>query len=267
MASNETDYGKKMAEVVALMAMLRGKVDALIAKKIAEIIAMCQEYAYLGKRFSFKSVPGLDEDITRLLLQLSDEVMSESMRGVDKAIELSGSTERNSIISYVNRERDGEDATTRDDKYASRLKYFVEGMMAVGFANHLNNVKMYRDIITYYKTPYVYPLISEAFKHPEGYVSEMILSRGFHLGSGTQGDVAKGFTVVGRTMIDEAYQMGTALTFKKMGYEFYRVRRGSTYDCATCDELCVGVHPVNDIVLPAHPHCCCYMIPVTENGQ
>ena len=42
----------------------------------------------------------------------------------------------------------------------------------------------------------------------------------------------------------------------------YRVHRGSTYDCEECDELCIGIHPLDDQVLPAHPRCMCYTTPV-----
>ena len=37
----------------------------------------------------------------------------------------------------------------------------------------------------------------------------------------------------------------------------YFVHRGSSYNCPVCDDLCGYIHPLDTMVIPAHPNCAC----------
>ena len=52
------------------------------------------------------------------------------------------------------------------------------------------------------------------------------------------------------------------LNFAKRGAIGYRVHRGSTYYCPSCDELTKTIWPVDILVLPNHTRCMCFMTPV-----
>lgn len=44
---------------------------------------------------------------------------------------------------------------------------------------------------------------------------------------------------------------------KNSGAVGYFVYRGSSYDCPVCDDLCGYMHPLDTMVIPAHPNCAC----------
>ena len=87
---------------------------------------------------------------------------------------------------------------------------------------------------------------------------------GAKYGKGTPESILKGLTLTNQTMVNQAYQYGRILRYRHDGAIGYRVYRNSTYDCPVCDELCIGIHPLDEIVLPAHPRCVCYTKPVYE---
>lgn len=69
------------------------------------------------------------------------------------------------------------------------------------------------------------------------------------------------------TAINRAFQYGRVRRYAKDGAIGYRTHRGSTFDCAYCDELTKSIHLLTDIVLPAHPRCMCYSTPVNADGS
>lgn len=85
-------------------------------------------------------------------------------------------------------------------------------------------------------------------------------------GKGILASPVEGMTLVGQNMLNEAYQHGTMLGYRRRGALGYRVHRGSTYDCPVCDTRSIGIHPVTEICLPTHPRCCCWTIPVFGEG-
>lgn len=252
-----------MHEVIGILDGLNGKVSARISKKIDQILALALPYRYLGARFSFKMNGDLDKEVNQLLLDLSNAIYADFEGDTKKAIGIvNEDDDTDAILAYTRRNIEGKDTIERLDGYASQLKYYIEGMIAIGFANKMGNADIISHVKSYYRRPYADPLARKAFTEPMEYTSNWIASRGFHLGNGVSTDVVKGMANVGEYMINEAYQYATILDFRKMGAKGYVVRRGSDYDCMQCDELTIGVHPLDEIVLPSHVHCRCYAEPV-----
>lgn len=248
-------------EVIDYMSEMKGVVSSKTMEKVRKILSLASAYSYMGAKFNFKVEKDLDTEVTQLLLDLSNEILIESETRAKKTIE--DKDNENAVLAYIYRDINGASAIERVDSHSSHLKVLLEGYFAVCFARGLSSSSILGSTLRFLTNPYTYPDVAKAFLKPEEYNSAFIRSRGIHFGKGIANNPIDGLTLVGSYMIDEAFQYSTMLGFINDGNIIgYKVHRGSTYDCAICDELCVGVHQLDEMVLPAHPRCCCYMTPV-----
>ena len=106
-------------------------------------------------------------------------------------------------------------------------------------------------------------MMRDAFAHYTDYNASVIQSRGFHFGRGVNTNPIEAITIYEQNRVMIGYQRSVLLDYQRDGSIVgYKVHRGSDYDCPVCDELCVGIHLIDEQVLPAHPHCCCWTTPV-----
>ena len=251
-----------MDGIVKMMGEVRERVSARTYDKIRQILFLVQTYSYLGKDFTFDVDEDMDAAVNKLLLELSDSVINDANEYARRAIVRAGNEEdTDAVLLYIARSNGGQTLTERTDMQASRLKYLIEGFFAVCFVNGMTNSDIIADLPVFLSNPNSYPHIREA---KPGFASPGV-SGGFHFGRGVDSDPIEGMTLTEQQAINEAFQHATLLKFRKDDEVIgYRVVRGSTYDCPLCDELCVGIHPLYEEVLPAHPRCCCRMVPVTR---
>ena len=247
-------------EMIALLASLEGKVRRQTMARIWAIFERAYPFSYLGSKFTFSSDKDLDRQVNALLLALADEILADirdtTIRDVDEE-------DRNAVIAFAMRAINGRDVTERVDSHASRIKYLLEGYIAVCFANGFSEADILGNTSRFLSEPNTWPPMRDAFANADEYKSGHIRSRGFHFGRGFDLDPIKGLILVVATSVNAGWQYNAVLGYRRNGNVIgYRIHRGSDYDCAVCDELCATVHPLDEIVLPAHPHCVCYTTPV-----
>lgn len=162
-------------------------------------------------------------------------------------------------------------------KYASALSQEVKWFVAGGFA--------YAAIRDYLKDPLGF-LASESTKPAQKKVTKqtdgrMTLApvfmdgkrrrslsevlRDFRgsitaVGSGNSYEVGKSAWGLLNYTSMEAYNDALAMKWTNGGAIGYYVFRGSTYDCPACDEQCGWLHPLTDMAVPVHLHCCCVTV-------
>lgn len=73
-------------------------------------------------------------------------------------------------------------------------------------------------------------------------------------------------TRYGRYMIAWGWSKYLFDKSQKSGAIAYKVCRGSSYPCSTCDYECSYIHTSLDTLPPYHAHCRCYAIPVYSTG-
>lgn len=73
-------------------------------------------------------------------------------------------------------------------------------------------------------------------------------------------------TRYGRYMIAWGWSKYLFDKSEKNGAIAYKVCRGSSYPCPTCEYECSYVHTSLDTLPPYHAHCCCYVVPVYLTG-
>lgn len=236
-------------------------VRSRLTDTVAKVLALAETYRRLGKKFTFDADDDLDKQVNKLLVELSDEVLEDAEERMLRAIKETDAEEEDedAIIAWV---KTNKDAQTNLDKYASHLKFILEGWLAIGFAEKLSKGNLITDIFTYIANPYVSPQWQRAFKEGQDYASEIISSGGYHWGKGTPISVLSGMSIVEADLINTAYNRGLIFGFAARGAIGYKVYRGSNYDCPDCDEVCAVVHKIDEYVLPVHPNCVCYAVPI-----
>lgn len=250
-----------MDRVIELMARAKEDVERRLRICIPEIIRECAAFAYLGKSFSFDASLDLSDRVNQRLIALSDEILSDIEERARKAIEFAEEEDDEEIIlSYIKRKIGDEDIVQRLDKHCSTLRYFLEGWIAIGLVNEIKEYELTNTIFAYLDNPFASPLWQEAFN--AGYLSDAIRGGLYQYGKGNQKNVLSALTEIEMYAINEAFQYGRVLKYKKMEAIGYRTFRQSSYPCEHCDELTTQIWPLDIMVLPAHPRCVCGSEPV-----
>lgn len=248
------------SDLARLMATMEGRVDRRTLETARKVLEAAFAYGYLGGRFTFSANADLDEEVNRLLLALSDDILADIDEG---CVEDVPEDDRDAVLLFARRPIGGKDVTERVDSHASRLKYLLEGYLAVCFASGFSKAAILGDVSRFLHAPNAWPPMQEAYADPEGFAPAAIRSRGYHFGRGVDSDPSRGLALVLSTTVNGAWQYEALLGYQRNPDVIgYKVHRGSDYDCPECDELCIGIHPLDEIVLPAHPHCMCYTTPV-----
>ena len=249
-----------MDRVIDEMAKAKDDVERRLRQYIPEIIRECMAFGYLGKNFTF-DVSDLSDRVNSRLIALSDAILDDIESRAKWAISYAEEEDdEDAILLYIKRKIGEEDIVQRLDKHCSTLRYFLEGWIAIGIVNKLQEYELTNNILSYIDNPFASPLWQEAFN--AGYYSTAIRSRGYSYGKGNQRNVLSALTEIERYTINEAFQYGRLLHYGKTGAIGYMIHRGSSYDCPHCDSNCGFVIPLNDIRLPQHNRCCCWSEPI-----
>lgn len=251
-----------MDRVIREMEKAQADVERELRTYIPEIIRECMAFAYLGKNFTF-DIQDLSDRVNAKLIALSDAILADIEERAKRAIAYAEEEEDTDVIlAYINRTIGEEDMVKRLDKHCSTLRFFLEGWIAIAFANKITEYDLTNTILQHMDNPAITPLWQEAFN--EGYRSASINGK-YNYGRGNQKNVLKALSEIEEYAINEAYQYGRILGYRKKGAIGYRTFRQSSYPCDHCDELTMRIWPLDVIVLPAHPRCVCGSRPVFAN--
>lgn len=251
-----------MSSIINIQTRIEPQIRRKVKEYLSKITDLSEPFRYMGRTFVFSANTNLDTAVNKIFISLGDSILNDIEGYVKSAISLAEAEEDdNTIIPYISREQDGITPQKRIDRHSSRLKYIVEGWIAIGFANKITKGKIINEMTTFLDNRTASTLWKKAEK--DANYSATILKDGELLkGKGIMSSVIKSYSLIGETMTREAYTYGRILQYEKMGAIGYKVKRNSSYDCPLCDELCEVIHPLNEIVLPAHPRCCCTTIPI-----
>lgn len=248
-----------MPEVIDLMAGMRAYVNGRTLAAVNQVIALSQAWDFLGENFTFDASADLDAEVNRLLVQLSDAIMEETERRAEAAAD---EETRETALIWARRAMDGHDTVWRLDRHCSDLKFALEGYLAVCFARNIAGPEVFGGVTAFLNSPNTWAPMREAAQGTS-FRSRFASEGGIHFGRGVATDPREGMTLVAQTFINEAHQKATLEGYARTrGVIGYRVHRGSSYDCPECDDLCRGIHPLGEQVLPAHPRCVCFTTPV-----
>lgn len=240
---------------------LRLKIDSRVTAAMFDIIALSQPYKVYGKSFTFESIKSLDNEVNSILVKISDDIVSDIIDCAESGV--AEEEDKEAAIAFATGRFDERTLQEMVDMQMTHLKNMTEGWLAIGFANDMSVSDICTQAKVWIKNPYISEHWKKAFKDG-GYESDIIAQGGYHYGSGNIISPIDGTAALAAYILMSAYQFGEVAAIRRQGAIGYTVHRGSNYDCGTCDALCGYTHPINEVVLPAHPHCMCYIEPVYE---
>lgn len=244
-------------KVLEILESVKGDIQDDVRKVIREMVALAEPYRYLGKGYTFSADSALDDRVNRMLVELSDLIQEEMRDYAYSTIDDIDDDKRGVAMAFISRD----EVVKAFDNHCSHIKFIAEGWLAIGFANKLTGTEMLSNIMVSLLSPFTAPEWRRAMVD-DGYVSQIFSPMAGHWGRGVQRAPIDGLTLAGRGMINEAYQMGTIMSYEGTGAIGYKIHRGSTFPCPVCDDLTIGVHPLGEVLLPAHPRCVCWTSPV-----
>lgn len=249
-------------EVTYILTGIKGRVTSEVLETIRKILVLCQEYSFLGERFTFNANADLSDEVNRILIELSDAMLEEADTRTLKTVE--NDDDNDAVLAWIHREHGGETNEERMDRHASALRFLLEGYLAVSFANKFTNTQILGDALRYLSNPYGWEPMRDAFAHPERWGAEIIQGRGFHVGRGNDTNPINAITNMIQYEVLDGFHKETLLGYgRDPDIIAYRVERGSSYDCEACDEVvAASPYPLDVQVLPVHPRCMCVMRPV-----
>ena len=236
------------------MASVRGDVERRCADVVSQIIDLSWDYA--GQGFSFAEHPELEREVNRLLVSLSDGMLSDATLRAQKALIEDGLDDwEDEAAGYASGERGGEPIVQRLDKHCDHLKELVALWLIAGAVSGLSKGEVVRQMFSHQSNP----SMSASWK--EAGLSNPQWGRGYMI------DTVGGMTVVLQDYISRIYQYSVLQGFAENGAIGYRTVRNSGYDCPYCDEMCTKIWPLDEVVLPYHPRCVCLAVPVYKNDS
>ena len=222
-------------EVLGLMATMESWVRGRILTTVRQIILLLSTHSLVGHDFTFDADADLNDSVNRLLEQLTDAIESE----ITRRAKIAGDDDYD--IPYLLTSRE---VRERLEAHTSNLKRIVEVFIGAMAARKVSLILQ----------PALFPSYMDTN------------SQSF--GKGVSSNPAKSMGFIGKDFIFLAYTDSLLKGFMEKGAVGYQVYRRSGYDCELCDEICFdnGVRRIytfeEDIPIPSHPHCVCYVVPV-----
>lgn len=262
---------KELDEVVNIIANTNEQGRNIINEYVHKIVSAAILFSHLEVKFTFASNDNLDKKVNYMLVQCSDDIKALIEKAASTAllqIKDISDEDIQSALDYVNRENNGSTITDRLDEYASNMKYMIEAYIAAGMAENASANEIANQYIMWMNNPYSSPMMRDAAKHRFDFVAPLILSLGYTLGSGRYISPVANTKRITTYSIAEGYNYAKLEIFRRDSRIIgYRTFRNSSFPCEVCDELTKTIHPLTDLVLPAHPACICGMYEVYANSE
>lgn len=237
-------------EAIDEMAKEKSSSKEKVQAAIISILILANRFRNDGGRFSFGDYPELDEEVNRILIALSDDLLKEAEERAIRLLEMLGEAEdEEAILEEAERGENG--IVWALDMHSSNLKHVLEAWIAIMFARSLSVNETYTKVITYMDAPDASGMWRDAVR------KRLVDPNEVRFGKGYQRKVADAFAILLQTLIYTSFLAGTIRKGRKGGAIGYRTFRQSGYDCALCDALTERIWPIGVMVLPAHPRCVC----------
>lgn len=248
---------RSLDELVQMMSKCRNDVDSELRKKIDVILTLCEPYRNYGYSFRFDVSGDLDKDVNRILVLLSDALLEDFK---SRAQGLTQKDDDKAVV-YATGMRNGMTAQQRLDRHCSRLRYILEGWIAISFVRGWNKQQTKAKIMRYLNNPFGIPEWADAL-FDSRYMATILAEGDLNRRKGLMNSILASMSLVGEGVINDTYCYEAIREMAEAGVERYGVRRGSDFPCNACDEVCLHTYPITQIVVPVHPRCVCQTFPV-----
>lgn len=154
------------------------------------------------------------------------------------------------IESFLVSDIYGKTTSERNAVYLGNFAEDIVRMIKAGTLMGYSDQQLLSSIRTGYKDPYHTSVITKA-KRKDINIDVPSYGKGYYKNA-YQNIVRNASQVIALAWGQAEQEYGL-----ENGAVGYLVHRGSSYPCPVCDDLCGYVHPLNTMVIPAHPNCVC----------
>ena len=203
---------------------------------LAALLTLAWKYKFMGGDFSFEADPELYSQALEICRDMSDGCLKDAEAHIRELFE--------GEVDIDNESAD--DTIERLDMAGSHFLTLLDLWVAVAFTNDFSKEYTRISIVRYLNNP----LASGLF----GAWGKDVLK----WGRGYSKNIYNQLTVIGQDFIIDASRMQEWRSESSNGATYYVRRRGSSFDCPECDELCGYPIPIDMPFERLHARCCCW---------
>lgn len=156
------------------------------------------------------------------------------------------------VDDYLGEEVFGRTFYKRNSTYLGQFADDIVKMVKAGISLGYDQNKLLAAIRSGYQSPYRASVITKAKK-------QNILTEMPHRGRGIYQASYENIIRNAQNTVNLAWGVQEREYGKENGAVGYMVHRGSSYPCAICDDEVGWIHPMDDMVVPLHCSCRCYV--------
>lgn len=164
------------------------------------------------------------------------------------------------VDEYIGGKIFGETFAARNSRYLSQFAEDIVKMIKAGSLLGYSDDKILSAIRTGYKNPYASSIITKA-QSKDIDITNPSYGRGFYKSS--YQNIMRNV----RHTIALAWGKAEQEYGESIGAIGFRVFRGSSYPCPTCDDECAYIHKMGDPAPPFHWHCVCAIEFIFKNDD
>ena len=247
------------------------KVDEILADAAERIVIICYAHNVKPKELIFSSA--FNEELMQEIGEVMDETEAEILSLIyEYSTRVTNNRERMSVLALWMASLGKGESNLREtlDNYMYKTMKDWEAAIAamkylgVSREDAISKIRMYLHHI------YDMPEVLTAIRRRGEFAATYIRFGGVQKGAvGISNNGSTNVVNMARMTLQLTWMKDQMLEFKENGAVGYWQGRGSSFDCAICDDE-VGFHTdIEDINNKPFPHfnCCCWRMPIYEKGM
>lgn len=178
------------------------------------------------------------------------------------SIKVLGLTNKNLLDNYLQQEVFGKTYQQRNREYLRDFADDIVELVKAGVVLRYDETKLINAVRSSYRDPYNLSVMTKASK--EGKYAMSIPHRGKGIHTASYENIIRNV----QNTIHLAWGQSELEYGKEGGFMGYYVHRGSSYECDICQSQVGWLHRLDDMVVPLHNHCQCYVtFAISENDN
>ena len=203
---------------------------------LAALLSLAWEHKSMGDSFSFQADPAMYERALEICRELSEQCMKDAEAIVrtifDEEIEMDSDAADKALESF--------------DMAGSHLLQLLDAWVVVAFSNGYSMAYTSISVVRYMNNPFASGMFGAWGKDVMKW------------GRGYERNIINQLAVIGQNLVIDVVRLEEWKRESKNGATYYIRRRGSSFDCPTCDEQCGTRIPISVPFVRTHSRCCCW---------
>lgn len=225
---------------------IESKISDILWKSTQKIITASKRYRGAGRLTDESALLSYAKNVTAEAEESINSYISAYSKASCKILGIDSENIESFLVSDIY----GKTTSERNAVYLGNFAEDIVRMIKAGTLMGYSDQQLLSSIRTGYKDPYHTSVITKA-KRKDINIDVPSYGKGYYRNA-YQNIVRNASQVIALAWGQAEQEYG-----QESGAVGYFVHRGSSYDCPVCDDLCGYIHPLDTMVIPAHPNCAC----------